>query len=235
MDNLSNNIIFIKKDNKKSSDKIKFGLVIFLIILFLLSIPLSYILKNILYVPSLSKEKAIDLIYSDSNFTLTLNEAISKNNLYNRNISYISSLTQNNLTKLNKDIYALNLDASINYSDFEIPTNFNVIFKYIDNNWTISDITKIKEGDLKPGQSAGTYLLNKINDDLNTNGYFEFNGIKYKFNKQTFAEIYVINEYENSTETTVSLGRFNETPYVTATLSFNYDINEWDIKSLALR
>ena len=92
MDNLSNNIIFIKKDNKKSSDKIKFGLVIFLIILFLLSIPLSYILKNILYVPSLSKEKAIDLIYSDSNFTLTLNEAISKKNLYNRNISYISSL-----------------------------------------------------------------------------------------------------------------------------------------------
>lgn len=235
MDNYSNNIVFVKEKNKKLSDKFKFGLSIFIIILFGLSIPFSFVLKTLLHVPQLTKDEAINLIYSDWNFTLNVNKAISNNATNNKEIYYITSLTTNNFNKINKKVYVLNIDTSINYTDIEIDTNCNVIFKYIDNNWTITDITNIKEENIRPGVSAGTYILNKINNDLNTKGYFEFNGIKNRFNTQTFSELTVINEYGTPKETTVHLGRYNENPYVTAILSFNYDTFQWELKSLSLR
>ncbi|WP_288221381.1 hypothetical protein [uncultured Clostridium sp.] len=235
MGNYSNNIVFINKKEKKISDKFKFRFAFFLIIIFGLSIPFSFIMKSLLYIPELTKEKAIKIMNYDIDFPNTLNKATSQNAGINRELYYFNLFNTNDLTRINRKTYTLNVDLIINYKTVEIDTNCNLIFQFKDEKWILSEIKDIEEKDISPGESAGRYILNKINNDLTTNGYFEFNGVKNKLNQETVKNLAVLTESGTPEETTVHLGKHFEKPSIIATLSFNYDTSQWELKSFSLR
>lgn len=237
MNNYSNNIVFNKEKKKVISPKAKFILAIILMILIAFSILTSFLVKNLLYIPELSKESALKILYIDDSVNKKIKNAAIDSKLSESDPIYSNIFDVNDLNKIDRNTRSLNTDLIISYSDIKIDTNCNVIFKYKDNKWIITDIIDLKAGNLSPAISSGSYLLDKLNFEVFNLDGFSFNGTKYNFNKDYIKDLTVIKESGNTTETTVYLGTYNKNNEysMVATLSFDFEKLQWDLKNLELR
>ena len=217
MNNYSNNIVFNKEKKKVISPKAKFILAIILMILIAFSILTSFLVKNLLYIPELSKESALKILYIDDSVNKKIKNAAIDSKLSESDPIYSNIFDVNDLNKIDR--------------------NCNVIVKYKDNKWIITDIIDLKSGNLSPAISAGSYLLDKLNFEVFNLDGFSFNGTKYNFNKDYIKDLTVIKESGNTTETTVYLGTYNKNNEysMVATLSFDFEKLQWDLKNLELR
>lgn len=206
-------------------------------ILIAFSILTSFLVKNLLYIPELSKESALKILYIDDSVNKKIKNAAIDSKLSESDPIYSNIFDVNDLNKIDRNTRSLNTDLIISYSDIKIDTNCNVIFKYKDNKWIITDIIDLKAGNLSPAISAGSYLLDKLNFEVFNLDGFSFNGTKYNFNKDYIKDLTVIKESGNTTETTVYLGTYNKNNEysMVATLSFDFEKLQWDLKNLELR
>ncbi|WP_291651222.1 hypothetical protein [Clostridium sp.] len=237
MNNYSNNIVFNKEKKKTITPKIKFILAIILMILIAVSVLTSFLLKNLLYIPELSKEEAIKILYIDDSVNEKIKKAAIDYKLSESNPMYSNIFDVNDLNNINRSTRSLTTDLIISYSDIKINTNCNVIFEYKDNKWIITDIKDLKAGDLSPAISAGSYFLDKLYFEVLSLGGFSFNGTKYNFDKDYIKDLIVLKESGNTTETTVYIGNYNKSNEysMVATLSFDFEKLQWVLKNLELR
>ena len=117
MNNYSNNIVFNKEKKKVISPKAKFILAIILMILIAFSILTSFLVKNLLYIPELSKESALKILYIDDSVNKKIKNAAIDSKLSESDPIYSNIFDVNDLNKIDRNTRSLNTDLIISYSD----------------------------------------------------------------------------------------------------------------------